>query len=258
MNSPDPVAITCDAFLGGRVKVIQPARGHRSGLDAVLLQALVPAAADGIAVELGAGAGAASFCAAARAPALKVMAVERDAGLAALARRSLALPENAGFAGRVSLQVADVAVARPAREAAGLFDGSADFVLMNPPFATEGSVRASPEPRRRSAHVAAEGTLGAWIRTAAGLLRRGGRLCIVHRADALAEMLALVGRGFGGTALVPVRPRAGEDAIRILLSAVKASRKPLRIRPDLVLHEPDGRWTAEADAILRAGSDIVA
>ena len=89
-----------DAFLGGRITLLQPLKGHRAGLDAALLQALVPADACGRAVDLGTGAGTVAFCIAARAPHLSVIGVERERELAACARAALERPENAGFGGR--------------------------------------------------------------------------------------------------------------------------------------------------------------
>ena len=67
-----------ETFLDGRVKVTQPESGFRSGLDAVMLAAAVPAASDQTALELGAGSGAASLCLAARVGGLRVTGVERD------------------------------------------------------------------------------------------------------------------------------------------------------------------------------------
>ena len=55
----------------------------------------------------------------------------------------------------------------------------------------------------------------------------------------------------GALALLPVFPRAGASAHRLLVSGVKGSRAPLRIAPTLVLHQADGRLTDEAEAIHR-------
>jgi tRNA1(Val) A37 N6-methylase TrmN6 len=179
-----------------------------------------------------------------------VTGVDNDAAMLALARLSLARPENAAFAPRVRLIEADAASARRSREAAGLMDTSADLVLMNPPFHAEGASRPSPDARRRAAHVAAEGSLRAWLATAAGLLRPRGRLLLVHRADALPALLGDLQGRFGGLRVLPLHPREGEAASRILVAAVKASRAPLALLPGLVLHEADGRWTAPAEGCL--------
>jgi hypothetical protein len=61
-----PSALTDDAVLGGRLKLYQPARGHRVGHDAILLAASTAAAAGDVAVDLGAGVGAAGLALASR------------------------------------------------------------------------------------------------------------------------------------------------------------------------------------------------
>jgi tRNA1(Val) A37 N6-methylase TrmN6 len=240
-----------DAFLGGLVTLVQPRQGHRAGLDAALLQALVPADAAGCAIDLGTGVGSVAFAVAARAPALSVIGVEREPELVACARMALQLPENAGFAARVRLVEADVTGRRHPREAAGLPDHAADIVLMNPPFDDAREMRPSPDPRRRGAHVAEPGGLAAWCRTAAGLLKAGGTIGLIHRAAAFAEILQALSGRFGEIRVLPVHPAADRPAGRILVRARSASRGKLQFLPGLVLHRADGAWTPEADDILR-------
>jgi tRNA1(Val) A37 N6-methylase TrmN6 len=45
-------------------------------------------------------------------------------------------------------------------------------------------------------------------------------------------------------------------AKRVILLARKGSRAPFALLPGLVLHEADGRYTAETDAILRGGDAL--
>ncbi len=243
-------ATSVDGFLGNRIQLVQPKRGHRSGLDAVLLQALIPGGAAGHLVDLGTATGAVAMAAAVRASDLTATGVEIDAQIVELAERSLKLPANRSIAERVRFLQADVTSARPAREAAGLADGCADWVTMNPPFDVSGRVQTSPDAARRQAHVGDGDTIARWVRTAAGLLKPRGRLAMVNRADALGPVLdALKGR-FGAIVLLPVHPHSGEPATRILISAVRDANAPLTIRPGLVLHRPDGGSTEEAAAIL--------
>ena len=56
--------------------------------------------------------------------------------------------------------------------------------------------------------------------------------------------------------IFPLWPRAGEAAKRVILQGRQGARTPLVIRPGLVLHETDGRYTAEADAVLRNGAAL--
>jgi tRNA1(Val) A37 N6-methylase TrmN6 len=52
-------------------------------------------------------------------------------------------------------------------------------------------------------------------------------------------------------ALLPVHPSPNASAHRLMIAGVKGSKAPLRIAPALILHQADGRLTAEADAIHR-------
>lgn len=240
-----PDEVTEDALLGGRVRLRQPRRGHRAGTDAVLLGHLPdPDRLDGATiVDAGAGTGAVGLIAAARAPSTRVILLERDAGLVGLARENIGLN---GAGARARAVAVDLLEASPAALDLG---AGADWVLTNPPFLEPGEGRPSPDPGRAAAHVLGPGGLAAWLRACAVLVRPGGRLGLVHRADRLAACLAGLGRGFGGTVLRTVHPRAEMEAHRILLTAVKGSRAPLSILPPLILHGPDGAFTPEAAAL---------
>ena len=240
---------TDDAVLGGRLRLRQPRRGHRVGHDAILLAAAAASPSGGLAVELGAGVGAAGLALALRAPALRVALVEIDPALAALAAHNAAAN---GLSDRVAAAVLDVGSAGGAAWArAGLGPGCADAVLMNPPF-NPPRLQPSADAGRRLAHAAAPDTLRAWAGAAAALLRPGGGLTLIWRAEALGEVLdALADRAFGGVGILPVHPRPDAAAIRVLVRAVKGSRAPLMLAPPLVLNNAAGRPSEAAEAVLR-------
>jgi tRNA1(Val) A37 N6-methylase TrmN6 len=248
-----PAAVTVDAFLGGKVEAVQPAAGHhRSGLEAVLLAASLDARISGTVVDLGAGAGVAGFCAAARCKRARVVLVERDPGLVACAREALGRPANARFADRVRLVTADIAAPQAEREQAGAGRDLADHVLLNPPFYDRGT--RSPAKARASAHVLAAGGLDPWLRAAASVLKFGGDVTVIFRADGLADLLAAAARRFGGAEIMPVLPRPEQPAHRILVRAVKGSRGALKVLPPLVLHGKEGSaFTPGVEAMLRDG-----
>lgn len=245
MTEPGLADVTEDMVLGGQLRLRQPKRGHRAGHDAILLAAATPARAGHRVVEFGAGVGTAGLALARRVSGLDLVLVEIDETLAGLARGNAAA--NDISAGVLTL---DVTAGAEAFAAAGLGPDSADVVLMNPPFNDAERHRASPDPARQSAHVAASDTLERWTHAARRVLKSGGVLTLIWRADGLSEVLAALERGFGSLAILPVHPGPKGAAIRVIVTAVKGGRAPLALHPGLVLQDPDGEGGAEAAAVL--------
>jgi tRNA1(Val) A37 N6-methylase TrmN6 len=234
---------TEDLFLGGRLRLRQPKSGHRAGHDAILLAAATSARPGDCVVEFGAGIGAAGLAVAQRVAAIKLKLIEIDKELARLARDNAA--QNAVAADVIVL---DVTAAADAFAAAGLGADSADVVLMNPPFNDAARHRASPDSSRAAAHMADETTLESWIHAGRRILKSGGALTLIWRADGLAEVLAALGRGFGSLVIQPVHADESKPAIRVLVRAVKGGRAPTKILAGLMLNEESGlpnKWLAE-------------
>ena len=248
-----PPDVTDDAVLGGRLRLLQPRRGHRFGHDAILLAAATPARDGDRAAELGAGVGAAGLALAARVPGVRITLVDIDPGLTALASENAARNR---LSGTVDAAVLDVAAPTADFAAAGLAGGSCDIVLMNPPFNDPDRHKASPDPQRRAAHALAPQSLTRWTATAARLLRPGGTLTMIFRADGVADLLNALGDDFGAIVLLPVHGKPDASAIRIIAGAVKGCRTPLAILPGLVLAAHDGTPAPAAEAVLRHGEAL--
>jgi len=245
----ETASVSEDAVLGGRLVLRQPLKGHRVGHDAILLAAACSVRPGGRLVDLGAGVGAAGLAVAKRVAALDVTLVEIDPALTALAHGNAA---RNGLADRVRSVCLDAMAPASSFDAADLRSGGADHVLMNPPFNTADHV--SPDPGRRLAHVAGQDSLTAWTSAAARLLRPGGTLTLIWRADGLdAVLAALRTTGFGAVTALPVHPKPRAAAIRVLVRAVKASNAPFSLLPGLILADAAGRQSAEVEAVLRGG-----
>lgn len=261
MTSPpaiDDLEITHDAFLGGKVYVHQPRRGrHRAGLDAVYLAAALPDGTRGHLVDLGAGVGTAGFCAAARLKDIKVTLVEIDGTVVSLAQRGLNDPANAGFANRVSLLEADITAKGSLRHAAGLTPSMADHAIMNPPYYEAEKFRASPNMARAGAHMLDDRGLEPWAKTATDIVREGGSLTVIFRADGLRELLDVLQGRFGAIDVIPLRPRPEAPATRVLIRAIRASKAPLQLLPGFVLHEGSGsNFTDQSRGVMRDGTGL--
>jgi tRNA1(Val) A37 N6-methylase TrmN6 len=236
-------ALTEDRLLDGRVRLVQPRQGLRAAIDPVLLAAAVPAAPGARVLEAGCGTGAAFLCLAARVAGLAVLAVERDPELAALAQRNAAA--NGVAAEVLAADVADLPGARALP--------ACDHAFANPPWWPGGT--PPPESRRAAATHEGEAGLEAWAAFLAAPLRHGGTLTLVLPAARFdAGAAALRRAGCGGVALLPLWPRAGRPAKRVLLQARRGGRGPARVLPGLVLHAAAGGFTPDADAVLRGAA----
>jgi tRNA1(Val) A37 N6-methylase TrmN6 len=248
-----PFDTTCDAFLDGRIRVRQPAKGFRSGLDAVFLAAACPATAGSSVLEAGCGAGAASLCMLSRVEAIEVTAIEADGALAALAR------ENAvanGFAGSFDIVTADLTNSWSTLEALGLRREAYDHAIANPPFYMQGRARLPKDGRNARSRAMPEDGLHDWLRFLAAAVKPGGTATVIHTAEALPQLLDAFEGRFGALRIIPLYPKSGAPAIRVILSGVKGSRAPLTLAPGVVLHEDDGAPAEAAKAILRAGNRL--
>lgn len=244
----DKVATTADSLLGGKVIFYQPAEGYRAAIDPVLLAAAVPARTGDHVLDLGAGAGAAALCLARRVPECRVTGLEIDPALVSLARTNAA--EN-GFGERLDFFAGNVAA--PPK---GLRVESFDAVMLNPPYRPEGSGTPSPDAGKQRANEESEADLRVWIGAALDFVKRKGVLVLSHRADRLDEILALLHGKAGEIAILPLWPKAGRPAKRLVLRARQGIRTGATMLPGLVLHEADGKYTAAAEAVLRDGAAL--
>ena len=249
MNAtPEQIDVTENALLNGRVRLRQPARGYRAGMDAALLAAACPALPGQRVMEAGCGAGAVLMQIAARRPGMTLAGLERDPAMAGLAADNAALN---GWGERIDVRQGDVAAGFRALRLEPF-----DWAVSNPPFFDDPGALRAPAPGKRGAWMADDG-LAAWTGFLLKAVKEGGRMVVIHRADRLADILALLGDKAGSFAVRPVHPYADEPAKRVLVHAVKTGRAPLRLLPPLILHDRDGgKHSAEAEAILRGEADL--
>lgn len=242
--------VTEDGFLDNRVRLRQPARGYRAAIDPVFLAAAVPAGPGERALDIGTGVGTAALLLAWRVAGLRVTGMEVDAAMLRLATDNARLN---GLEGRVEFMVGDLT-----RPPARLAPGSFHHVLANPPFLEPERADASPHAGRARAAVEAQNTgLEAWVRFGCVMARDKGTITMIHRADRLDDLLAVLRGRAGGITVYPLWPdRTSKPAARVLVQAVKGARAPMRLAQGMVLHEDDGGFTTEADAILRHGAPL--
>ena len=248
-DPPDPAGfpdVTDDALLGGRVRLLQPRRGYRAAVDAVLLAAAVPATASQWILDVGCGVGAATFCLLARLASagltdVRAVGLELQDSFVDLARCNA---ERNSFAGLFEARQADVAT--PPTDL-GVFD----HVLSNPPYLPAARADPSPDSSKALATVESTADLTAWIGFCLQSLRPHGTLSLVHRADRQAEIIGLLRPRATDIVVLPLLPRPGAAPKRLILRARLGIGGHVRHLPGLVLHPAGGGYTPETEAILR-------
>ena len=244
-HSPSPVKPdeTGDAALGGAVRLIQPRKGYRFSLDAVLLARFASERRVESALDLGCGCGVVGLCLLALQGASQVAGIDLQPEAVDRARRSA---EWNGWTDRTDFRLGDLRRIRELYPA-----GSFPLVVSNPPYRPACSGRVSPDAGVAAARHEVAGTLTDVVSAAAWLLASGGQACLVYPASRLAALLsACRGAGLEPKVLRLAHPRPEAPASLALLRATKGAGEGLEIRPPLILHGSGVRYSAEAEALL--------
>ncbi len=241
--------LTRDAFLGGRLHLLQPRQGYRAGVDPVLLAASVPASEGQSVLDLGCGVGAAVLCLGTRVPGVHLTGVERDAGFADLAARN----------GGAALEVLQADIAELPQD---LRQRQFDHVMANPPYFDRAASRQSDDPAREAAHGEAT-PLRKWVRVAAKRLKPKGMAHFIHRAERLDDLIRALPDDLGSIEVLPITSRAGRAAERVILRAKKNGRAAFKLHAPLIMHEGDRHKSDAGDdysvtirAVLREGAAL--
>ena len=244
-------ALTEDDFLGGRLRIRQPAKGYRAGVDPVLLAAAVPARPGQSVLELGCGVGVASLCLAARVQGLTLTGVEVQEDYATLAQ------QNGAANG------ADFTVVKADLRAlpADLRQMRFDHVMMNPPYFDRAQGSAAVDTGRDIA-LGGDTPLADWIITGAKRIGPRGYLTLIQRMERLPEVLSALEGRLGAIKLCPIMGRAGKAPELFLLQARQEGRAPFRMMAPLIMHDGSAHdgdresYSAQVAAVLRDGADL--
>ncbi len=246
---------TTDAFLGGQLRLRQPRRGYRAGIDPVLLAASCHAQPGARMIDCGAGVGTAGLCALTRLPQTTAVLVEREAAYAELALANIAANS---LADRASIVVADLTAPLAQSAVLAALTNTFDLAIANPPYQTDTDGTHSTDHLKHAANAMPADGLDHWLRFMAAMLRPGGTAVLIHRADALEPLLqAMTGR-FGALKIRPIHPDAGSPAHRLIISGIKSSRAPLSLLPGIALHGADRTgYLPQIEAVFRTGAALI-
>lgn len=242
---------TNDAFLGGKVHALQPKKGFRSGIDAVLMAASVPARTGETVLEIGCGVGVASLCLDARVTGLQMTGVELQPEYADLAK------QNAATAGAAM----QVVCADLRNLPADLRQQQFNHVMMNPPYYDRAQGHASQNAGRDVA-LAGDTPLSDWLDIGVRRLAPKGTLTIIQHITRLPEVLAALTGRLGSVIVRPIAAHSRAAPGLFLLQAIHSGRAPFHMAAPLIMHgdlikKGDAEsYTPQVKAILRDGASF--
>lgn len=234
---------TCDAILGGRIRVIQPRDGYRFSIDAILLARFVSVGPRDRILELGAGCGVISLAIAALHRPREIVAIDIQPELVAMIRN------NAELNGIDSIRAIEADLRRLKDSLAPR--ESFDVVVANPPYRPSKAGRVSPNAARHLARSEASATLEDFVVAASRCARRGGKAAFVFAADRSAELIAMLrAHRLEPKRIRFVHPYVDAPATNILIEARKNGGIEVVIEPPLILFDAPHVYSHEARELL--------
>jgi len=230
--------ITIDDFLGGKIKVKQPVKGFRAGSDAVLLAA-VANSCDKKVLDVGCGVGTASLCFAFNNPKAEITAIDVQSELLDLANENITLNSMSN----ISTKKVNILKDKPDYQ---IYNS----VITNPPFFKDNHGIKSPNDIKQTANTG-EVNLEKWVKFCFLSLKDKGDFTIIFRVDRLSELVHIMHPMFGDIKVIPLYPKAGANALRVIVKGKKNTKGITILDKGMVLHKEDG--SANMEEILREG-----
>ncbi|MGD9638764.1 MAG: tRNA1(Val) (adenine(37)-N6)-methyltransferase [Alphaproteobacteria bacterium] len=240
------IATTKDDFLGGKLKIIQPVKGYRGGIDPVILASSITPESGSCILEVGSGTGIASLCLASRVLNVSIKGIEKQEELYNF---SLESAKFNNLEDRVSFFNADIKNAKKDIEHA-----SFDYVITNPPYYLPSFV--SPNKLKATANADSSADLDYWLKFCIRALKHKGTLAMIFNAERIDEIMTILYGRVGGITITPLWSKSDSDAKRVIIKARKGLKSPTAITKGLLLHNEDGSFTDKASLILRQGDTL--
>ena len=174
--------------------------------------------------------------------AAQIFGIEIQGAVAEMATRSIKLN---GLEKRVSIVEGDL------KNGAEIFGkASFDVVCCNPPYKeNHGGLKNQTDTLTIARHEIFC-NLEEIIESAEKLLKPGGKLCLIHRPERLADIFCLMReKRIEPKRLRMVHPSPNKTATMVLVEGAKHGRPKLFLEPPLYVHNEDGSYTDEIEQI---------
>ncbi|MBN2515071.1 MAG: tRNA1(Val) (adenine(37)-N6)-methyltransferase [Deltaproteobacteria bacterium] len=235
---------TVDDILRGRLKILQKEKGYRFSLDSILLAHFIRLKRNNRVVDLGTGSGIIAMILTYRFDLQGVIAVDVQAELVDMARRSIRLN---GLESRIDIQQGDV------RDVRNFLDPqSFDMAVFNPPYRKLDSGRINPDGERAVARHEIMGSIADFLSSAKYLLKDTGGVFLIYPARRSAELIYQMRlNSIEPKQIRMVHSDSSSRAEFILAEGVKRGGEELTVMPPLFIYHEKGTYSQEMEEIFR-------
>ena len=219
-------------------RIIQDPEKFCFGMDAVLLSGFADAPEGGRTLDLGTGTGIIPILMAAKTSARELIGLEIQETSAEMANRSVILND---LETRVKIVQGDI------KEADQIFEAASfDVVTSNPPYMKGSHGLQNPDAPKAIARHEIMCDLEDVIRTAARLLKSGGKFYMVHRPFRLTEILVLMHQyKVEPKRMRLVYPFVDKEPSMVLIEGARGGKSRITVESPLIIYEEQGKYTRE-------------
>ncbi len=219
-------------------QIIQNPEKFCFGMDAVLLSGFAQVKPGAAVLDLGTGTGIIPILIEAKTQAAKICAIEIQEESADMARRSVQLNH---LEKKINIVTGDL------KEAERFFDAASfDVITCNPPYMIGQHGLTNPDAPKAIARHEILCTLEDVVRSAAKLLKTGGKFCMVHRPFRLAEiMTVMVQYRLEPKRMRLVYPYADKEPNMVLIEGCRGGRPRMTVEKPLIIFQAPNVYTDE-------------
>ena len=219
-------------------QIIQNPEKFCFGMDAVLLSGFAQVKPGAAVLDLGTGTGIIPILIDAKTQAAKICAIEIQEESADMARRSVQLNH---LEKKIDIVTGDL------KEAERFFDAASfDVITCNPPYMIGQHGLTNPDAPKAIARHEILCTLEDVVRSAAKLLKTGGKFCMVHRPFRLAEiMTVMVQYRLEPKRMRLVYPYADKEPNMVLIEGCRGGRPRMTVEKPLIIFQAPNVYTDE-------------
>lgn len=233
-------------LLDGKIRLYQPHSGFKAGIDPIFLSAAVAEFSPQDILDVGCGVGTASLCLKHHLKSCQIKGVELQKEMLDLAQKNVILNSA-----EQNIHLIHADINKPQKN---LALGGFDATMSNPPYFEDKQAIPSPHKNKAISHIESCTTLRDWVKFCTNMLKHKGYYYFIFRIDRLDKLIhELVKVKAGDIHIFPLWPKKDSKAKRVLVRARKGVQSPVSLLPGFVIHKNDGKYTKEAEEILKQG-----